>query len=66
MFIAGLSWDISKKDLMEYLSQFEELVDYTIKINPVTRRSRGFGFLLFKDATSIKVLELEEHKLEAN
>uniref|UniRef100_A0A671EP46 RRM domain-containing protein n=1 Tax=Rhinolophus ferrumequinum TaxID=59479 RepID=A0A671EP46_RHIFE len=65
IFIGGLSWDTSKKDLTEYLSQFGGVVDCTIKTDPATRRSRGFGFVLFKDATSVdKVLELKKHKLD--
>ena len=40
-------------------------MDCTIKTDPVTGRSRGFGFVLFKDAASVdKVLELKEHKLD--
>ncbi|XP_040274008.1 heterogeneous nuclear ribonucleoprotein D-like [Bufo bufo] len=65
MFIGGLSWDTSKKDLMEYLSRFGEVLDCTIKTDPVTGRSRGFGFVLFKDAISVdRVLEIKEHKLD--
>ncbi|XP_068089740.1 heterogeneous nuclear ribonucleoprotein D-like [Hyperolius riggenbachi] len=65
MFIGGLSWDTSKKDLTEYLSSFGEVVDCTIKTDPVTGRSRGFGFVLFKDAISVdRVLETKEHKLD--
>ncbi|KAF3817709.1 hypothetical protein GH733_012996 [Mirounga leonina] len=65
MFIGGLSWDTSKKDLTGYLSRPGEVIDCTIKTDPVTGRSRGFGFVFFKDAASVdKVLELKEHKLD--
>nr|XP_014339885.1 PREDICTED: heterogeneous nuclear ribonucleoprotein D-like [Latimeria chalumnae] len=65
MFIGGLSWDTSKKELTEYLSTFGEVVDCTIKTDPITGRSRGFGFVLFRDSSSVdKVLEMKEHKLD--
>jgi heterogeneous nuclear ribonucleoprotein A/B/D len=65
MFLGGLSWDSSRKDLTEYLSLFGEAVDCVVKTDSVTGRSRGFVFVIFKDASSVdESLELKELKLD--
>uniref|UniRef100_A0A8C9CNH0 RRM domain-containing protein n=1 Tax=Phocoena sinus TaxID=42100 RepID=A0A8C9CNH0_PHOSS len=65
MFIGGIPHDTSKQALLEYLAQFGEIIDFTIKTHPVSGVPRGFGFVLFKDhATVEKVLQVKEHKLD--
>uniref|UniRef100_H0XXD5 RRM domain-containing protein n=1 Tax=Otolemur garnettii TaxID=30611 RepID=H0XXD5_OTOGA len=65
MFVGGLSREVNKQVLLQYLSQFGEIIDFTIKIDPDTGLSRGFGFVLFKDSTAVeKALQVKEHKLD--
>lgn len=64
IFVGGLSWETSVEDFKAYFEQFGTIDDYTIKTDPNTGRSRGFGFILFNDASSVdKVLAAGTHSL---
>lgn len=65
IFVGGLSWDTKTKGLRKYFSQFGEVKDCVIKEDNVLKKSRGFGFVLFKDPESVKeVLKQKEHRLD--
>uniref|UniRef100_UPI0035902917 heterogeneous nuclear ribonucleoprotein A/B-like n=1 Tax=Myxine glutinosa TaxID=7769 RepID=UPI0035902917 len=64
IYVGGLSKETSMEPLKDYFSQFGEVVACTIKMDPRTRRSRGFGFVLFRSAATVdEVLDLKNHQL---
>ncbi|XP_039261595.2 heterogeneous nuclear ribonucleoprotein A/B-like [Styela clava] len=65
IFVGNLSWVTTNNELREYFATFGAVKDCIIKKDQETRRSRGFGFVLFKDPESVKkVLNQKEHKLD--
>lgn len=65
LFVGGLSWETSKDNLQHYFSQYGEVVDSVVMKNPATGRSRGFGFVTFKDSNCVSlVLQSGPHELD--
>ncbi|KAK1352186.1 Glycine-rich RNA-binding protein GRP2A [Heracleum sosnowskyi] len=48
-FVGGLAWATTDRTLEDAFSQFGEVVDSKIINDRETGRSRGFGFVTFKD-----------------
>ncbi|KND88857.1 putative RNA-binding protein, partial [Tolypocladium ophioglossoides CBS 100239] len=64
MFIGGLNWETTDQSLRDYFSQFGEVVECTVMRDSNTGRSRGFGFLTFKDAKTVNIVMVKEHFLD--
>ncbi|RKF59963.1 putative RNA-binding protein [Erysiphe neolycopersici] len=64
MFIGGLNWETTDESLKEYFSQFGEVVECMVMRDGVSGRSRGFGFLTFKDARTVNIVMVKEHYLD--
>ncbi|XP_060525550.1 RNA-binding protein Musashi homolog 2 isoform X2 [Cylas formicarius] len=65
LFVGGLSWQTSSEKLKEYFGMFGNVTDVLIMKDPVTQRSRGFGFITFSDPSSVEnVLKVPIHTLD--
>lgn len=50
--------------LRSYFSQFGEVIECTVMRDGATGRSRGFGFLTFKDPKVVNTVMVREHSLD--
>ena len=41
------------EDIKDYFGKYGEVLDATLKTDPMTGRSRGFGFVLFSEASTV-------------
>ncbi|KAH8249915.1 uncharacterized protein msi isoform X1 [Drosophila bipectinata] len=65
LFVGGLSWQTSSDKLKEYFGMFGTVTDVLIMKDPVTQRSRGFGFITFQEPCTVqKVLKVPIHTLD--
>ena len=61
MFVGGLPQDVSQ----EYFGQVGELESVQIMMDPLTGRSRGFAFLIYKVEESMKkTVEIKDNMLK--
>ncbi|KAI8354169.1 hypothetical protein BD560DRAFT_407787 [Blakeslea trispora] len=65
MFIGGLNWETTDESLRDYFSQFGQVVECTVMRDPLTQRSRGFGFLTMKENADVdKIVSQDHHHLD--
>ena len=52
------------ESLKDYFSQFGEVQECTVMRDGASGRSRGFGFLTFKDPKTVNIVMVKEHFLD--
>ncbi|XP_059469679.1 RNA-binding protein squid-like isoform X5 [Neocloeon triangulifer] len=62
LFVGGLSWETTDKELREHFSKFGDIESINVKTDPNTGRSRGFAFIVFGTAEGLeKALNAGDH-----
>lgn len=64
LFVAGVSWNTTDEAFSQYFAQFGEIADAMIMRDPTTMRSRGFGFVTFKDPSANEKVFAQAHSLD--
>jgi RNA recognition motif-containing protein len=65
MFVGGLNGQTTPDNLKKYFEEFGEVGECMIMKDAITKRSRGFGFITFKESSSVdKVLKNRPHVLD--
>ncbi|XXG54973.1 hypothetical protein AAC387_Pa03g2724 [Persea americana] len=54
VFVGGLAWETQKESLREHFEKYGEILEAVIISDKVTGRSKGYGFVTFKEAEAAK------------
>ncbi|XP_010922506.1 probable RNA-binding protein ARP1 [Elaeis guineensis] len=54
VFVGGLAWETNKDTLKAHFDKYGEIIEAVIIFDKVTGRSKGYGFVTFKEAEAAK------------
>ncbi|TMX01866.1 hypothetical protein EJD97_023373 [Solanum chilense] len=54
VFVGGLAWETPKEAMKEHFDKYGDILEAVIISDKITGRSKGYGFVTFKDAESAK------------
>ncbi|XP_074025651.1 RNA-binding protein squid-like [Leptinotarsa decemlineata] len=57
LFVGGMHFQTGEKELREHFGQYGEIEHIKITTDPVTGRSRGFAFIVFKSVEALSKVE---------
>lgn len=65
LFIGGLSYETTDEGLKKYFEKYGEIVDSVVMKFRDTKRSRGFGFVTYSDASMVDAVQADRpHTVE--
>ncbi|TDH74259.1 hypothetical protein CCR75_006363 [Bremia lactucae] len=66
IFVGGLHYETKDADFKQYFSQYGKVVSAEVMFNRETNKSRGFGFVIFENETSVElVLQEKNHVIDS-
>ncbi|XP_043691601.1 probable RNA-binding protein ARP1 [Telopea speciosissima] len=54
VFVGGLAWETQKETMREHFEKYGEILEAVIIADKITGRSKGYGFVTFKEAEAAK------------
>lgn len=54
VFVGGLAWETPKEAMRDYFQQFGDILEAVIISDKLTGRSKGYGFVTFKEAEAAR------------
>ncbi|KAG2640611.1 hypothetical protein PVAP13_2KG106700 [Panicum virgatum] len=64
LFIGGISWDVDEDHLRKYFGRFGEVTEAVSMRDRTTGRNRGFGFVVFADASVAERVTMDKHMID--
>ncbi|XP_041747174.1 heterogeneous nuclear ribonucleoprotein A1 isoform X3 [Coregonus clupeaformis] len=65
LFIGGLSFETTEESLRNHFERWGSLTDCVVMKDPVTKRSRGFGFVTYSSVDEVDAsMEARPHKVD--
>lgn len=64
LFVGGISWDTTEERLRDYFQAFGDVIEAVIMKDRNTGRARGFGFVVFAEASVADKVVRERHVID--
>ncbi|XKL69142.1 hypothetical protein PGB90_006911 [Kerria lacca] len=64
LVVLGLPWKTTDKELRDYFSKFGELQLAQVKVDPISKKSKGYGFVRFVDQEVQVRVMLQRHQID--